>query len=127
MTLYRRRMNERELALLPNPLSGIAQKSPLPASSSAEKPPTGWVAPGAGAGSVLITPANGAGKAASAGRIARASSLTFCGARSRGEHRGQGQRGGEESLHARHPITCGATRKSTAGETAYGFLTRMNS
>ena len=47
-------MNERELALAPKPLSGIAQKSPLPASSSAEKPPTGCVEPGAGAGSVLI-------------------------------------------------------------------------
>jgi hypothetical protein len=68
-------MKERELALAPKPLSGIAQKSPLPASSKAEKPPTGCVAPGAGAGSVLITPANGAANVASAGRIARASSL----------------------------------------------------
>ena len=114
-------MNERELALLPNPLSGIAQKSPLPASSSAEKPPTGWVAPGAGAGSVLITPANGAGNVASAGRIARASSLTFCALAAGREHRGQGQRGGEESLHARHPITRGARASQRPVKPRTGF------
>jgi hypothetical protein len=45
--LYSRRANERELAFEPKPLSGIAEKSPSPASSSAEKPPTGCVAFGA--------------------------------------------------------------------------------
>src|SRR4051812_23022657 len=47
---------------------------------SAEKPPTGWVAPGAGAGAVLMTPANGAGAVASAGRIARPRRLGVGGA-----------------------------------------------
>jgi hypothetical protein len=74
-TRYTRSRNEREFALLPKPLSGIAQNRPLPASSSAEKPPIGWVEPGAGAGSVFGTPGNGAGQVASAGRIARASSV----------------------------------------------------
>src|SRR4051812_732781 len=38
---------------------------------SAENPPTGCVAAGAGAGSVLTSPGKGAGDVASAGRIAR--------------------------------------------------------
>jgi len=64
------------LALLPNPLSGIAQNVLRPAaSSSAEKPPTGCVAPAAAMGSTFGAPGNGAGAVASAGRIARASSV----------------------------------------------------
>ena len=47
----------------------------LPASSSAEKPPTGCVEPTAGAGSVLMTPGRAQRTWRRAGRIARTSSL----------------------------------------------------
>src|SRR5687767_8127179 len=66
-----RRMKLAEFAFEPKPLSGMAQNAPPPAGSSAENPPTGCVASGAGAGAVFGTPGHGAGQVASAGRIAR--------------------------------------------------------
>jgi hypothetical protein len=67
-------------ALFPNPLSGIAWYRSRPgASISALKPPTGWRAPGCGAGSVSGAPGNGAGADASAASVARASNVVSVG------------------------------------------------
>ena len=65
------------------------------ASSSAEKPPTGCVAPGAGAGSPSGTAANGAGAVASAASSARASSDGWAPARGRGRAGAQLRRAGQ--------------------------------